>query len=130
MLASLLCLQACGQSSPVAATDCFPHREPNGTVTLGATLTNHTGKPITLVGVLVTTAGINHAPSSGLVSYEFRTRLEPYQTRSGLIGKNYDPPDYISRIETAMDSRLGAVSSCWARMATYADGSAWSVSPL
>lgn len=126
----MLCLQACALTNPVSATNCSTHRGPNDRVTLVATLTNRTDKPMTLIGVLVTTAGINHAPGTGLVEYQFRSRLEPHQTRTGLIGKNYDPPEYIARTETAVDSRLGTVSSCWARLVTYADGSAWSVSPL
>jgi hypothetical protein len=130
MLAPLLCLQACAQATPVSARDCSTHRAPNDRVILRATLENHTDKPIRFVGVLVTAAGINQSSGSGLVDYEFRARLEPHQTRTGLIGKNYDSPEYASRVESSVDSRLGTISSCWARTATYVDGSTWSVSPL
>jgi hypothetical protein len=90
-----------------------------------ATLVNRTEKPMVHVGVLVTATGKNDA-SGSLVEYEFHDRLAASETRRRRVGEEY------AAIENgySADAHLGTISSCQARIVTYADGSTWSVSPL
>jgi hypothetical protein len=115
----VLCLQACG--GPVTASDCSAHEGPHGTVSLRATLSNHTPRTMTHVGVLVSATG-------STVEYEFNDTLRPFETRSALVGSEYAAHD--NPAGGTLSDHLSPISSCWARIVMYADGTSWSVSPL
>jgi hypothetical protein len=91
---------------------------------LTATLINRTYKPMIYVGVLVSADG-THGASGSLIEYEFYNRLGAFETHR-LVGEEY------TAVENGYspDAHLGPISSCWARIVTYADGSGWSTSPL
>jgi hypothetical protein len=108
-------------SGPVSASDCAVVADSHGTGYLQATLTNHTAKVMTHVGVLV-------YQENSLIEYEFEDTLRPFEVRPRLSGTEYASGANPSR--GSMRDRSGPVYSCWARIAQFADGTGWAVSPL
>jgi len=106
----LLLLGAC---APVSASHCFIERDSRGVTRGHADITNQTGKPMTYVGVLISTSG-------GSVEYEYDETFAPGQTLVGRVGREYVP----------RSRQRGSVVQCWARAVRYADGTTWSVSDM
>jgi hypothetical protein len=79
VLPGLFLLYLRSSAAPVTATDCSVFKASQDRIILKATITNHTAKPMTYVGVLVEAAGINGAGASS-VEYEFHAELAPFET--------------------------------------------------